>query len=144
MTVRRDRVARVAKIAGETEARAKAVWVEADQRVRLLDRRRDSALARADRLSDDTLSIGLRSHLVGAGARHLVALAGEKVGLVDEAQRRRTEFEEAVVKVRSLDRLVERLDEAERDRRQRREAADLQDIVAIRAAADRAVKRRIT
>lgn len=141
MTVRRDRVARVARIAGESEAKAKAVWVEADHRVRLLDRRRDGALARADQLSDESLPIGLRIHLVDAGARHLVALAGEKVGLVEEARRRRAEFEEAVVKVRSLDRLVERLDETERDRRQRREAADLQDIVAIRAAADKVARR---
>lgn len=134
MTARSDRVARVAKIAGENEARAKAVWVEADRRVKQLDRRRETSLARAGQLSDDGVPIRLRGHLVDAGARHLVALAGEKVELVDQARLRRAEFEEAVTKVRSLDRLVERLSEAEQDRRQRRAAADLQDIVAIKAA----------
>ncbi len=134
MIERRNRVARVAKIAGETEAKAKAVWVEADRRVKQLDRRRETALTRAGHLADQAVPIRLRSHLVGAGARHLVALADEKVELVDQARLRRAEFEAAVTKVRSLDRLVERLDEVEHDRRRRREAADLQDIVAIKAA----------
>ncbi|MGB5759375.1 MAG: hypothetical protein WBM50_20845, partial [Acidimicrobiales bacterium] len=88
MTARRDRVARVAKIAGENEARAKAVWVEADRRVKQLDRRRETSLARAGRLADEGVPIRLRGHLVGAGARHLVALAGEKVELVDQAKLR--------------------------------------------------------
>ncbi len=134
MSGRRDRMVRVAKVASETEAKAKAVWVAADNRVKLIDRRRESALNRAGQLSGHEMPIGLRSHLVGAGARHLVALADEKVELVDEAQVRRAEFEEAVTKLRSLDRLIERLDEAEQQRRQQREAADLQDLVAIRAA----------
>lgn len=134
MSQRRERMARVAKIAGENEARARAKWFEADNQVRLLDRERETALNRAGRLSTHNLPIGLRSHLVGAGARHLVALAGRKVGLVDEAALYQGELEQAVIKVRSLDRMVERLDEAERLSRRRREAADLQDVVAIRAA----------
>ncbi|MGI9598367.1 MAG: hypothetical protein ACR2QK_19540, partial [Acidimicrobiales bacterium] len=72
MTVRRDRVVRVAKVASEHEAMAKAVLVEADRKVQILDRRRESALTRAGELSDPTMPVGLRSHLVGAGARHLV------------------------------------------------------------------------
>ncbi len=134
MSVRRERVVRVARVAGETEAKARAVWVEADNKVKLMDRRRESALNRAGHLSGQEMPIGLRSHLVGAGARHLVALAGEKVTLVDEARLRRTEFDEAVVKVRSLDRLIERIDDSERVQRRKREEADLQDLMAIRAA----------
>ncbi len=63
-----------------------------------------------------------------------MALAGEKAELAGEAEQRRAEFQEAAVKVRSLDRLVERLDKTEQERRTRVEQADLQDAMTIRAA----------
>ncbi len=134
MSQRRDRMERVAKVAGETEAQAKAEWLEADRQVRLLDERRHNTLTQAEALGRDDVPLGLRGHLVGLGARHLVALAGEKAELAGEAEQRRAEFQEAAVKVRSLDRLVERLDKTEQERRTRVEQADLQDAMTIRAA----------
>ena len=137
MSGRRDRVARLARLAGETEARARAQWIEADHRVKQVDRRREHTLTRTGTLAGPGVPIGLRSHVVDAGARHLMALTEQKVGLADEAQQRRAEFDEALVTVRSLDRLVQRLDDAEQQRRRRREAADLQDAMAVRAARGR-------
>ena len=99
-----------------------------------VDRRRESSLLRAARLAGEDVPIGLRSHLAGAGARHLVALADEKSELIDEAGVRRAELDEADSKVRSLERLIERLDEADALRRRRAAAADLEDLVAVRAA----------
>ncbi|MGH1489484.1 MAG: hypothetical protein ACRBK7_08855 [Acidimicrobiales bacterium] len=134
MTRNRERMERVAKVAGETEAQARAMWVEADRQVLLLDQRRQDTLAKAELLGGDDVPLGLRGHLVGLGARHLLALAGEKKTLASEAELRRSEFEEAAVKVRSLDRLVERLDKSVKERRIRVEQADLQDAMTIRAA----------
>lgn len=134
MSQRRDRVERVARVAGETEAQAKAGWIEADRQVRQLDERRHNTLTKAEALAGDDVPLGLRGHLVGVGARHLVALADEKVELAAEAELRRAEFQEAAVKVRSLDRLVGRLDKTDEERRTRIEQADLQDAMTIRAA----------
>lgn len=131
---RRDRMERVAKVASETEAIAKAEWMEADRQVRLIDERRQNSLTRAETLGNDDVPLALRGHLVGLGARHLVALADQKAELADEAEIRRAEFQEAAVQVRSLDRLVGRLHRTERERQTRVEQADLQDAMTIRAA----------
>lgn len=139
MTGRRDRIARVAKMASETEELARARWAEANQRVNAVDRQRQTSLDRAGHLAGVDIPLGLRTHLVGAGARHLVSLADRKSELLDEAAARQVELKEAASKVKSLERMVERLDRAEADRRDQRELADLQDIVAIRAARDKAV-----
>ncbi len=133
MTSKRDRLSRVAKIASETEERARARWVVANQEVNTIDRQREGALERAGALANEDIPIGLRTHLTGAGARHLMSLADQKVELVQEADARQAELQEAVTKVKSLERVVERLDRAENQRRDQRTAADLQDLVAIRA-----------
>lgn len=127
-------MARVARIASEAEERARASWAEANQRVMTVDRERETALDNAGRLAAQELPIGLRSHLTGAGARHLMALADQKVDLVTDVEERQAELQEAVTKVKSLERLVERIDDEEAERRKRFDAADLQDMVAIRAA----------
>lgn len=134
MTARRDRVARLTELAAENEQRARGRLQEAAHRVSAVDRRRTAALEGAARLAEPDIPLALRGHLSGAGARHLLALADEKGGLVVEVDARRCELEEAMTKVRSLERLVERIDRAADLRRRRREAADLQDLVAIRAA----------
>lgn len=134
MTARRDRVIRLTEMAAENERRAVGRLQEAARRVSAVDRRRTAALEGAARLAGPDVPLGLRGHLSGAGARHLLALADEKGELVVEVDTRRSELDEAMTKLRSLERLVERIERAERDRHRRREAAELQDLVAIRAA----------
>jgi len=140
MSGRRARVARLAELAAESEERAVARLQQAAHRVAAVDRRRTSALQGASRLAGPDVSLALRAHLAGAGARHLLALADEKGELVVEVDSRRTELDEARTRVRSLVRLVERIDRADDLRRRRAQAAELQDLVAIRAV--RASKER--
>ncbi|MEM9652375.1 MAG: hypothetical protein AAGA65_09785 [Actinomycetota bacterium] len=141
MTARRDRMARVAKVAAETEEQARARWAEATRAVNQVDVQRESALDRAANLATLELPLAFRSHLTGAGARYLVSLADQKTELVIEAESRREELQEAVTKVKSLDRLIERLDRQAAEERERRAAAELQDLVAVRAAKTRAASR---
>lgn len=136
MSGRRERMARVAKVASEIETEARARWVEADSLVNAVDRERERALDQAAELATVDLPLAFRSHLTGAGARHLELLAGRKAELVDAAAQRQTELQAAVTKVRSLERLIERLDAEAKDRRDRAAAAELQDLVAVRAATE--------
>lgn len=131
---RRDRIVRLRELATEQEERARAQFVQADHQVSQADRRRTEALLGAAELADHDLPLGLRGHLTGVGARHLVELADRRAELAGEADRRRAELAEAVTRVRSYERLVTRLDRAADERRRQREAADLQDLVAVRAA----------
>jgi hypothetical protein len=132
--VRRERVARLGQLAAEDEERARAELHRADHHLALADRRRADSLRGAADLATGDLSPALRGHLVGVGARHLVELAGQRAELADEADRRRADLARAVTRVRSFERLVGRLDRSAAERRRRRDAADLQDLVAIRAA----------
>lgn len=132
--VRRDRVARLGELASEQREQARAEKSRADERLAQADHQRAEALQGAAALADEELSLRLRAHLTVSGARHLVDLAGERAGLAEEADRARTDLFEAATRVRSLERLVERLDTAAKERDRERQAADLQDLVAIRAA----------
>lgn len=129
-------------MAAETEEQARARFEEANSRVQQLDNERETALDRAADLANLDIPLAFRSHLTGAGARHLVSLADQKVELVGEAESKRADLQEAATKVRSLDRLIERLDRDARERRERLEASELQDLVAIRSARDRVGARR--
>ncbi len=131
---RRDRVARLGELAAEQQEQARAELYQADERVAQADRRRADALQGAADLADEQLPLRLRAHLTVSGARHLVDLAGERADLAIEADRARSELSEASTKVRSLERLVERLDASAEERDRQRQAAELQDLVAIRAA----------
>lgn len=133
---RRARVVRLGELAAEREEQARAELHRADERVAGVDRRRAEALRGAADLATAEVPLALRGHLASSGARHLVQLADERADLADEVERRREALAEAVGRVRSLERLVDRLDRAAREERARREAADLQDLVAIRAARD--------
>lgn len=129
-------MARVAKVASEVETEARARWMEADNRVKAVDRKREAALEQAAQLADVDLPLRFRSHLTGAGARHLDSLAGQKAELVNEAAVRQADLQEAVTKVRSLERLIERIDREEQERRLRAAEAELQDLVAVRAVTE--------
>lgn len=134
MSGRRDRMARVAKAASESEERARAHWAEAKSDVDGVDRQREAALTGAAALATQDVPIRLRGHLTDTGARFLTSLADRKSELQIEAEQRRVVLQEAATAVKSLERLIDRLD-AEADERQRRsEAADLADLVAVRAA----------
>lgn len=130
----------MAKVAAETEEKARARLAEASLRVQHVDHERETALDRAAQLANLDLSLALRSHLTGAGARHLMALTDQKTELAIEVEARRADLQEAVTKVRSLERLVERLDRDAKERASRAEVAELQDLVAIRTAHERSAR----
>ena len=134
---RRGRLARLGELAAEQEDRARARFHEVDRQVADVDRRRADALQGAAGLAGERLSLAMRGHLAGVGARHLVALAGQRADLSGELDLRRADLVDAVGRVRSFERLVSRLDRSIAERQRRRELADLQDLVAIRAARER-------
>jgi uncharacterized protein YoxC len=131
-------MARIAKVASETEEQARARWAAATQEVSGVDREREGALQRAGQLANEEMPLKLRSHLTGAGARHLISLTDQKVELAQHVDECQAELQEAVTKVKSLERVVERLDDAARERQRLQEVADLQDLVSIRAVRDQA------
>lgn len=131
---RRERVARLGELAEERAEQARAQLHRADHEVAAADRRRSDALEGAAELARTPLALPLRGHLTVSGARHLVQLADERAELADHAEQARALLAEAVTRVRSLERVVERLDRAAGLKRRRQEAANLQDLVAIRAA----------
>lgn len=142
LQARRERVARLGELAAEQEEQARAEFHRADGEVTAADRRRADALQGAADLADRDLPLALRGHLAGVGARHLVELAGRRADLAVDAEQARAGLAEAVRRTRSLERLVGRLDRVAAERDHRRQAADLQDLVVIRAAAeDRAAGR---
>lgn len=131
---RRERVARLGEIAAERAEQARAELYQADGHLAEADRRRSDALQGAADLAALDLPLAMRGHLTVSGARHLVHLAGERADLAGAAERARAELAEAATRVRSLERLVERLDRAVDAQDRQRQAAELQDLVAIRAA----------
>ncbi len=144
LRARRERVVRLGELAAEQEEQARAELHRADAEVAQADRRRADALQGAADLAAAELPLALRGHLAGVGARHLVELTGQRADLAVDADRARADLADAVTRTRSLERLVGRLDRVAADRRRRRQAADLQDLVAIRAAHDRLVDGRAT
>ncbi len=134
MSGSRNRLGRVADLANEAEERTRTRWVEATQAVRAADSHRHDVLARASDLAEQTMSMRLRALLVSTGARHLLALSDDKVDLLAEAEAARADLEAAMIRTRSLERVVARHEAAERLDQQRIEAADWHDLVAARSA----------
>ena len=119
-------------MAAEAEERARARWLEADHRVRAAGREKEAVLERAGRLADEDLPAGLRGHLAQAGARHLTTITDERIELDRHAASRRGELDAAMTRLRSLERIVSRLDEAAEQQRRRIEEVDWRDLVAAR------------
>lgn len=134
MSGRRPRMARVAEIAADQEQAARGRWLESLNDLRAVDRQRTESLEAAGRLGDEEVPVGLLNHLVCAGARHLSALGDQRVEITTRVAEREQELQESTRKTRSLDRLVERLDEAEAERRNSQAAAELLDATVVRAA----------
>lgn len=132
MNSRRDRLARAAHQAEAAEQQAQAKLARARLRLRATDDEREAMLDRAGLLAEQDLPSGLRGHLASVGANHLVALTNEKARLALEAGALQADVDEARVRVRSLERVVSRLDEAEAQQRRRLDQANLQDLVAAR------------
>ena len=133
MSARRHRAEQAMRLAAEAEQTARAQWAEAERRVQADDLARETTLARSSELAKEELSPGLQAHLISSGARHLTALAEEKEAHTVEAGERRDELDEARVRLRSLERLVERLDATERLRRRQAAEAVQRDLIASRA-----------
>lgn len=118
--------------ADEIEQQARARRIAATRELRRADEEREAVLDRAGSLASEDLPSGLRGHLASVGARHLVALGDQKAELLLEANAVIEEHDAARARLRSLERVVERLDEAEQLRRRRQEEAELRDLVAAR------------
>lgn len=131
---RRDRVGRLCRLAEGEQEKARAEAQVAAGRVAALDEERATALSAAVSLAEQRISIGLRAHLAAAGSRHLAELADQKQELMIDLDTKREALGEATSRLRSMERLLERLDEAAKLRRRRQEEAELADLVMIEAA----------
>ncbi|MCP3989778.1 MAG: hypothetical protein GY724_11935 [Actinomycetia bacterium] len=130
----RSRLTRVADLATEAEERTRTRWIEATQAVRAADHNRQGVLVRATELAEQTMPMKLRALLVSTGARHLHTLSDDKTDLLVEAEAARADLEAAMIRTRSLERVVARHEAAERTSQQRIDAADWHDLVAARSA----------
>ncbi|MEL7157543.1 MAG: hypothetical protein AAFN30_13190 [Actinomycetota bacterium] len=133
MSGRRDRIDRATQRAGDEMDRAKAQLADASRQVEANESERRQMLERSGRLAEDEMPSQLRTHLAGAGARRLSLLVNEKARLTAEEADSRAEVEAAHVRLRALERLVARVDEADAKDRRRAAANELQDLVVTRA-----------
>jgi hypothetical protein len=124
-------------MATEQEQAARGRLVDAQRRIRAVDEQRTESLEAAARLGEAGINPALQSMLVSSGARHLLALGDQRAELADEAEVRRQELTDAARRARSMDRLIDRIDETERDRRRRQAEAEMLDATVTRAVADR-------
>lgn len=131
---RRARVGRLCRLAEGEQELARAQMQTAAGRVAALDDERASALSGAAKLAEQKVSLGMRGHLAAAGSRHLVELAARKQELSSELATKREALGEATSRLRSLERLLERIEKADDLRRRQREEAELADLVAVQAA----------
>ena len=134
MTTRTIRAEHARRRAAEAEQLARVEWAQAVGQVHEDDRQRVALLERSAELAGEDLIIGLRAHLVSAGARQLLALAEDKAEHMAEVDISRQRLDAAVVRLRSLERLVERLEAADELRRRQQAEAEWRDLVAARAA----------
>ncbi|MEM8923631.1 MAG: hypothetical protein AAGD35_09000 [Actinomycetota bacterium] len=133
MSEKRQRLDRAAQHADDTAQRARAELARASREVDANAEARQDLIDRSTALAGDDMSSQLRSHLAGAGARRLTQLVEEKAALQETEARTRVEAEAANARLKALERLVKRVDDADALRRRRAADAELQDLVASRA-----------
>lgn len=133
MTARRNRAARAARAAQQVEDGAKLAAFQSRQQVAAADVAIEIEVAATGQLLASGLAPGLRAMLATAGTRHLEQLHQGRSRLELAAVADRQVWDRARIRVRSLDKLVERLDAAQSARDRLAENAEWQDIVTSRA-----------
>lgn len=130
---RKARAVRATRAAQQVEDGVKLAAFQARQQVRDAEA---AMAAEADRTRDllaATADPALRALLAQAGLRHQRALDAARSRLEADATRAEAIWHEARLRVRSLEKLVERLDTGLRTRRRLAENAEWQDVVTSRA-----------
>ena len=132
---RRDRAARAVRAAQQVEDGVKVTAFRSRRQADLAAEAIEAEAARSQELlAHPELTPGLRSMLVGAGIRHLQVLAAQQAELVRAAEADHARWMAARRRVRSLEKLVERLDVTETARRRLADNAEWQDLVTSRAS----------
>ena len=137
MSSRRDRAARAARAAQQVEDGAKLAAFQSQLRVEQASDAIDDELEATQRLVGAPLSPALRALLLSSGARHLELLHEQKDQMQVTADLDRTRWDGSRIRVRSLDKLVERLGVAQTVSRRLADHAEWQDIVTSRPAGTR-------
>lgn len=130
---RKARAVRATRAARQVEDGLKLAAFQARQQVRETEA---AMAAEADRTRDllaATADPALRGLLAQAGLRHQGMLATARDRLEVEAARAEATWHDARLRVKSLEKLVERLDTGLRTRRRLAENAEWQDLVTSRA-----------
>jgi hypothetical protein len=131
---RLERARRLERTARRAEDAAAAELLSANLELRQAEDDYRQVLERTAELTAAPLAPGLRSLLVGSGARAQTARAEERDRLREVAAEHRQRWDAARTRTRSMEKLVER---AIRDRDRRRaaaERAEMTDLIAARAA----------
>lgn len=129
MTTRRTRAARSARAAKLVEDGARATLFQSRQRVHQVTAAIAAEQERSRALLGGDLSPGFRSQLVTTGARHLRSMEAQRDDLARRADGDHQLWQQARLRVRSLDKLVERLGAVEATQQARSENAAWQDLV---------------
>lgn len=130
---RKARAVRATRAAQQVEDGLKLAAFEARQQVREAEAAMAAEADRTRELLAATADPALRGLLAQAGLRHRQVLDTARVRLETEAAQAETVWHQARLRVKSLEKLVERLDTGLRTRRRLAENAEWQDVVTSRA-----------
>jgi len=135
---RKARALRATRAAQQVEDGLKLAAFQARQQVREAEAAMAAEADRTRELLAATADPALRSLLAQAGVRHQRVLDAARDRLEADAAAAEAAWHEARLRVRSLEKLVERLDTGLRARRRQAENAEWQDVVTSRAGRGRA------
>jgi hypothetical protein len=130
---RKARAVRAARAAQQVEDGLKLAAFRARQRVRETEAAMAAEADRTRHLLAGTADPALRGLLAQAGVRHQRVLDAARDRLEADAAVAEEAWHDARLRVRSLEKLVERLDTGLRTRRRQAENAEWQDVVTSRA-----------
>lgn len=137
MTARTARAVRAARAAQLVEDRARAALVASRERIRALDAAIEDSEARSRALLTQALTPALRGHLVVAGARHRQDQERERNELLEVTHTHHERWKHAQLRVRSLDKLVDRLGAVDALQQGRTDRATWQDLLVAHATGPR-------
>lgn len=130
---RKARAVRATRAAQQVEDGLKLAAFRARQQVRAAEAAMTAEADRTRELLAATADPALRGLLAQAGVRHQRVLDADRDRLEADAAAAEATWHEARLRVRSLEKLVERLDTGLRNRRRLSENAEWQDVVTSRA-----------
>ncbi len=139
---RKSRAVRASRAAQQVEDGLKLAAFQARQQVRETEAAMAAERERTGELLAATVDPALRGLLAQAGLRHQRMLDATRDRLEVDAARAEATWHDARLRVKSLEKLVERLDTGLRTRRRLAENADWQDLVTSRAGRPSAANRQ--